>query len=226
MALSHSPRIVTDGLVLCLDAANPKSYPGSGTTWTDLSSNGRNATLTNGVGYSSSNLGSLVFDGIDDYVQVSGTLVTSQATFISWIKRNGNQSFYSGIVFSRGTSVSGMNYYSTTNKVGYTWNDSINTYNWDSGLTVPDLTWCMCAVSVSGSSATAYLCQSSGTTSATNNTSHTSTTLNDIKIGYDDNGAEPRYIKGDVSQVSIYNRALTPQEIQQNFKALRGRFSI
>jgi hypothetical protein len=52
MALSHSPSIVTDGLVLCLDAGNPKSYPGSGTTWTDLSGNGNNGTLVNGVGYS------------------------------------------------------------------------------------------------------------------------------------------------------------------------------
>jgi hypothetical protein len=51
MALSHSPKIITDGLVLCLDAGNPKSYPGSGTTWTDLSGNGNNGSLENGVGY-------------------------------------------------------------------------------------------------------------------------------------------------------------------------------
>jgi hypothetical protein len=67
MALSHSPSIVTDGLVLCLDAGNPKSYPGSGTTWTDLSGNGNNGTLVNGVGYSGDNLGSLSFDGVNDY---------------------------------------------------------------------------------------------------------------------------------------------------------------
>jgi hypothetical protein len=45
MAISYNPRIVTDGLVLALDAGNPKSYPGSGTTWTDLSGNGNNGTL-------------------------------------------------------------------------------------------------------------------------------------------------------------------------------------
>jgi len=66
VALSHSPKIVTDGLVLCLDAGNPKSYPGSGTTWTDLSGNSNNGTLVNGVGYNGSNLGSLSFDGVDD----------------------------------------------------------------------------------------------------------------------------------------------------------------
>jgi hypothetical protein len=73
LALSHSPSIVTDGLVLCLDAGNPKSYPGSGTTWTDLSGNGNNGTLVNGVGYSGSNLGSLVFDGSNDYVNWLGS---------------------------------------------------------------------------------------------------------------------------------------------------------
>ena len=66
MALHHFPRITTDGLVLCLDAGNPLSYPGTGTTWTDLSGNGNDGTLVNGVGYNGSNGGSLVFDGVDD----------------------------------------------------------------------------------------------------------------------------------------------------------------
>jgi hypothetical protein len=223
---AYGPKIITNGLVLALDAGNIKSYPGSGTTWTDLSGNGNNGTLTNGLTYSSSNGGSIVFDGVNDFVQIAGSIVTSQATFIVWIKRNEDQNFFSGIIFSRGTSVSGMNFYSTSNRIGYTWNDNINTYDWDSGLIVPNLTWCMCAISVSGSSATGYLCQSSGITSSTNNVSHTSTTLNDIKIGYDDAGAELRYIKGDVAQVSVYNRALTAAEISQNFNATRSRFGL
>ena len=68
MALAHSPRIVTDGLVLALDAGNAKSYPGSGTAWTDLSGNSNNGTLTNGSTYSSVDGGAIVFDGSDDYV--------------------------------------------------------------------------------------------------------------------------------------------------------------
>jgi hypothetical protein len=71
MGLSHSPSIITQNLVLCLDAANSKSYPGSGTTWTDLSGNGNNGTLANGVGYNSGNGGALVFDGVDDYVSLT-----------------------------------------------------------------------------------------------------------------------------------------------------------
>ena len=60
MGIGYGPRVITDGLVLALDAADVSSYPGSGTTWTDLSGNGNNGTLVNGVGYDN---GSLIFDG-------------------------------------------------------------------------------------------------------------------------------------------------------------------
>ena len=71
MGLSHSPRIVTDGLVMCLDAGNSRSYPGTGTVWTDLA--GNIGTLTNGPTFNSENGGSVVFDGTNDGVDVSGT---------------------------------------------------------------------------------------------------------------------------------------------------------
>lgn len=68
-----SASLVTDGLVLNLDAANPASYPGSGTTWTDLSGLDHNGTLTNGPTYSASPSGSIVLDGVNDYVTISET---------------------------------------------------------------------------------------------------------------------------------------------------------
>jgi hypothetical protein len=70
MAFNYSPKIVTDGLVLCLDAANNRSYPGSGTAWTDLSRGGNNGALTNGPTFNSANGGSIVFDGTNDYVEI------------------------------------------------------------------------------------------------------------------------------------------------------------
>lgn len=73
MGLSHSPRIVTNGLVLCLDAGNTRSYPGSGTTWTDLSGLNNTGTLTSGPTFSSVNGGAIVFDGVDDYVSITET---------------------------------------------------------------------------------------------------------------------------------------------------------
>jgi hypothetical protein len=72
---------VTDGLVLALDAGNAKSYPGSGTTWGDLSGNGNNGTLVNGVGYNGSNGGSLSFDGVDDNVTTGKVLVPRTGQF-------------------------------------------------------------------------------------------------------------------------------------------------
>ena len=73
MALIHSPKIVTDGLKYFLDAGNVKSYPGSGTTWRDLSGNGSNSELVNGPTYGSSNGGHIIFDGTNDYSRVTTT---------------------------------------------------------------------------------------------------------------------------------------------------------
>jgi hypothetical protein len=210
-------------LQLYLDAGNASSYSGSGTAWNDLSGNSRNGTLTNGPTYSATNGGSIVFDGSNDYVQCTGSLTVTAATFVTWIRRNGNQGQYDGILFSRGTSVTGMNL-QVSNQVAYTWNDAVNTYSWQSGLIVPDATWCMIAVSVTSTAATAYLCQTSGITTATNTVSHTSSVLNDIKIAWDD--AAARYFDGNIAIAQIYNIALSSGEISQNFQADRGRFEV
>ena len=78
-----SPSVITTGLQLYLDAGNASSYPGSGTTWTDLSGNSRDGTLTNGPTYSGTNGGSIVFDGSNDYVQCTGSLTVTAATFVT-----------------------------------------------------------------------------------------------------------------------------------------------
>jgi hypothetical protein len=215
--------VITAGLQLYLDAGNASSYPGSGTTWTDLSGNSRDGTLTNGPTYSSADGGSIVFDGTDDYVQCTGSLTVTAATFVTWIKRNGNQGQFDGILFSRQTNTTGMNL-QTSNQIGYTWNDAVNTYNWQSGLIIPDLTWCMIAVSVTSTAATAYLCQSSGTTTATNTVSHGSSLINDIKIARDE--FSTRYFTGNIAVAQLYDTALSATQISQNFEADRGRFGI
>jgi hypothetical protein len=82
----------------------------------------------------------------------------------------------------------------------------------------------MVAVSVTSTTATAYLCQASGINTATNTVSHTSTVLDDIKLAFDD--ATARYFTGNLAIAQLYNRALSAEEIQQNFNATRGRFRI
>jgi hypothetical protein len=214
--------IVTTGLALYLDAGNASSYPGSGTNWNDLSGNGRNGTLTLGPTYSSAGGGSIVFDGINDFVQCTGSLTVTAATFVSWIRRNGNQGQYDGILFSRGTNTTGMNF-QVSNQLGYHWNNNVNTYGWQSGLTIPDLTWCMIAVSVTSTAATAYLCQTSGITTATNTVSHGSSPLDDIKLALDDAG---RYFTGNIAISQLYNTALSAGQISQNFAVDRARFGV
>jgi hypothetical protein len=223
MAFNYSPKTITDGLVLYLDAANTRSYPGNGTVWSDLSRSGINGTLTNGPTFNSGNGGSVVFDGTNNFVQCTGSLTLTAATFVSWIRRNGTQGQYDGILFSRGTNVTGINF-QTSNQLGYHWNNAINTYGWQSGLTIPDATWCMVAVSVTSTTATAYLCQSGGITTATNTVSHGSSILNDIKLAQDDAGG--RFFTGNIAIAQIYNRALSSTEITQNFNATKGRYGL
>lgn len=101
MGINHQGPIVTDGLVLCLDAANPKSYPGSGTAWMDLSGNGNNGTLTNGPTYNSGNKGSIVFDGVNDYVRTNyqlQQLTFNQFSVSSWCNSSNFGKNYMGIV--------------------------------------------------------------------------------------------------------------------------------
>jgi hypothetical protein len=215
--------IVTSGLQLYLDAGNASSYSGSGTAWNDLSGNGRNGTLTNGPTYSSADGGSIVFSETTNYVQCSGSLTVTAATFVTWIRRNGNQGQYDGIFFSRGTNTTGLNVF-TSNQLGYHWNDSSSTYNWSSGLTIPNLTWCMIAVSVTSTNATAYICQTSGITTATNTVSHGSSVLNDIKLAVDD--AAARYFNGNIAIAQLYNVALSAEQVTQNFQADRTRFGV
>lgn len=90
MSYSNGPKIVTNGLVLYLDAGNSKSYPGSGTAWNDLSGNGNNGTLVNQPTYSSDNKGSVVFDGVNDHCitgsSTSLSMNNGSVTIDVWIK--------------------------------------------------------------------------------------------------------------------------------------------
>ena len=223
------PKIVTNGLVLNLDAGQQNSYPGTGTTWTDLSGNGRNGTLTNMEvpgDYTSTNGGILTFDGVNEYVACSGTLTLTTATFIVWIKRGAatGQAARAGLIMSRSPTATGMNLNPNLSNfaLAYHWNDDGSTYNWNSGLIIPLNSWSMCALTVTSSLATGYLYQASGLTTATNSTSHGSTSMSVINVGRD--AYESRPYLGSMAQALIYNRALTATEIRQNYLATKSRY--
>ena len=85
-AVEGGPNVVNSGLVLYLDAANNKSYPGSGTAWTDLSNSGNNITLTNGPTFSSTNNGNISFDGVNDYADFYAPNLGTTTTIELWCK--------------------------------------------------------------------------------------------------------------------------------------------
>jgi hypothetical protein len=222
--------VVKDGLVLYLDAGNDLSYPGSGTLWRDFSGFGNDGILLNGVGYNSDNGGSLSFDGVDDTVKISNSNTlkpSSQITIAAWVKpidittrlfseiyrkEDGDDrhlfSFQNnGTILSFGLSTGGT--YTeldvTINSTDYVnkWNYLVATYNGYSKIIYKNTV-------VIGTEARQGLIGTTGSA--------------DGYIGSSNNSEE--FITANISQVSIYNRALSPQEIQQNFNALRGRYGL
>jgi hypothetical protein len=211
MGINYNPRTVTDGLVLALDAANSKSYPGSGTTWTDLSGRGNTGTLTNGPTYSSANGGSLSFDGVDDYVNCgTPSISVGKITVNTWVKINAG-SLFQHIVDSSSNS---WHLAILSDNRPYFWNGSV--YH----QSAPILTvgqWYM-LTGVQGTTLDIYINGVLGQSIATD----VSVTTNTVNLGrFQGYG---RQLNGNIAQVSIYNRALTATEIQQNFNALRSRY--
>ena len=225
MGISYNPHIVSDGLVLCLDAANPRSYPGSGSTWYDLSGNGNNGTLVNGVGYSSDNAGSLVFDGVNDTVITGNSEITGNNPWsISlWVNVNisengvGRQGWIiwegSGSQFTNQLIAIGVNggkveiaHWSNDSVFG---NSSISFGSFQNIVVSFDSTnerIYINAVNTDGKSATLNITNGAWSIASAANINN--------------------FLKCNISQVLIYNRALSAQEIRQNFNATRGRNGI
>jgi hypothetical protein len=216
--------LVQSGLVLNLDAANPKSYPGSGTTWTDLSGNGNNGTLTNGATYSSANGGSIVFDGTDDIVNTS--YVSSNAfTWSVWFKTD------VGPVpgtFRNIISIPSPNYIlllldQSSPNLGFWTSDGLNG-GFLSTPTISVNTWYNAVFVREGNNITnGYKTYVNSVSYGTANTGTWSTT---DTLSFGGRTDTTQFLDGNIAQVSIYNRALTASEVQQNFNILRGRFGI
>jgi hypothetical protein len=220
------PDINENGLVLYLDAANRNSYPGSGTSWTDLSGNSNNGTLTNGPTFSSNNLGSIVFDGTNDYVIDSSTVNiptgNSSRTIQIWIypKTDTCPLVQLGI---GGNQIYIMSFYNITG-TSYLFTDGINVDNniTFSGTNLPTLNaWNHMTFGNSGQNWFYYLngiSKLSGTWSVTLNTVGQKYVIGNR----DDVSVNPT--NGNIAQTLIYNRALTATEILQNYNATKSRF--
>ena len=231
LTMKASEPIITAGLILNLDATNALSYPGTGTTLTDLSEQSNTGTLVGSPTYSSSP-GRIRFGG-SKYATTTRSDIELEktGTFIAWVYSTQTQAGYTGIIFNRtgfGGSTAlatGLDLFSNSS-VGYHWRDAAATYNWNSGLITPNNEWAMIAVSVGATSATAYLCKSSGITSATNTTNHASASGLNFYIAVDPAVIPGRNFIGDIAIAMVYNTTLSLSDITTNFNAQKSRFGL
>lgn len=217
------------GPVLCLDAGSKLSYPGTGTTWTDLSGNANNGTLVNGPTFSSANGGSIVFNGTSNYGQTSNLIIPATGAFSvgmfynlsgpgrgGLFERNFN-SPYNGMSFGQGGNSNWafniLSYANSANELSVTVTyPNLNTWYYDVGV-------------FNGTDTVLFYRngQNIGSTTGVNqgnlNTQGTRTPLLLFYRG-------DSYLPGKLSNVQIYNRALSATEVATNFELLRGRYGI
>jgi hypothetical protein len=236
MALIHSPRTVTDGLILALDAGNTKSYPGSGTSWTDLSGQGNTGTLTNGPTYSSADGGSIVFDGSNDYGSLSSLNLSTLM--------NGSNNFSLSLWFNTDSFpattsflVSPVLFWAGNRAIYFVFGDSApadqfsvrvnQNSTWQSPVqnnsTLSTGTWYNMLVTYNSSSG--YILYQNGTSVDTSSTTGSISSFNDLNPQIGSLTIQgTRYYDGKISQILIYNKALTASEVQQNYNSLKGRY--
>jgi hypothetical protein len=244
MATLYAPRIVTDGLVLCLDAANPRSYPGSGASWVDVSGNGNTGTLTNGPTFSGDNGGVIVLDGVNDYAAISAPSPfsgTKLFTFEMWVNFTSITGNFGSVnkgawLFGGGTGTGGgQSHLAVLSSSNTTFTPATIAFGRGGGGTtgtlsisvstlMSNLRWYQIILTRSSTSAQAlYL---NGINIGSGNVS------NSFDDGQTDFGAIhgsstfSGFLNGKIGGIRTYNRALTAAEVLQNYNATRSRFGI
>jgi len=236
MSVFGGPNIIEDGLVLCLDAGNTKSYPGTGTTWTDLTRGGNTGTLS-GPAFSSANRGYFTCNGTSNYVLANNTSLnskfssTSVSHFIWFYPTSAGQ-----IVSELGQTTINANWHdsnieiSTGGAVSFgTW---ANIFPYTNKVTSSNLsfnTWYYMGFSYNGTTLTAYINGSPiGTTNFTRQAPYNNGYQTHYALCATDstNMGTGGYAGGQIGSFVVYNRALAATEVLQNFNAIRGRYDI
>jgi hypothetical protein len=228
MALAHSPRIITDGLVLCLDAGNTKSYPGSGTTWTDLSGNGYTATISGTSVWNNTYGGQFDFGDVaqtTQYITLPHQAAQSTGTSYTmefWMKPVSSSAKY----FCSMATAADNNYFLLQQN-----STSLQRYTGTGGISYSNNEILQFCVVRNGSDTGTFYKNGGSATSATNITVINGVANNGWNLNQEQDtvggsfDANQNY-RGAFMIVKLYNKALTASEIQQNFNALRGRFGI
>jgi len=240
MAAYKGPKIITDGLVMQLDAADIRSYPGTGTLWSDvaIANNFINATLIASPTYNTGNKGYFTFNGTTQYANVGSSPVinalTTSVTVSSWVNIAAYPTSGRPSIYTTGAGVGGLSQQTylrlnftgasleigTTNTVG---TDHKTTYAY-SNLTLN--TWYNIVGKYTGAAWQLYvngiLANSTVDFTGPQNVGYTT-----ILVGAELNsGLYRQFLNGSVASVYVYNTALSNEQILQNFVALRGRYLV
>jgi hypothetical protein len=238
--IAYYGNTVTNGLVLSLDAAKRDSYPGSGTAWRDISGNGNNGTLTNGPTFNSDNGGSIVFDGVDDFIELGDVLdlETNSLTVNHWLNIN----TYSVQVFMSKALAGGQNYRFST-AMGSPINNRLYAFMQGNGggditpygsTILPLNTWFMATYVFNRTSSikiyyngveetltgTSDISQWNGLNFQSNNPFRLGTYTQANNVGI----IAP--MSGKMASTQIYFRALSASQVLQNYNALKSRYGL
>lgn len=234
MAFNYSPKIVTNGLLVYMDAGNTKSYPGNGTAWTDLGKNqSNNGVLTNSPTFDSSNNGSIIFDGTNDYVVSSAAYsLPAQVTYNFWVKHSAiasEQTLYSdggqggapsGYVWIyRAISGSSGIFFQYSNGSVAAATSTTGMYTGFNGV------WLNVGLTVDYTGAVINWYKNGVLLSGPNSLAGTpQTPVSRTKFIGAYNAGLTNPFNGNISIVQIYNRILSASEMLQNYNALKSRY--
>ena len=221
--------IVTDGLLLYLDAANPKSYLDPNTTWGDLTYYKNNGTLINGPTWSSENKGTIVFDGVDDYVVTDSIVGSTEFTICVWCKVNYDDSDDYGRIVEKGFN----NEWSLTinkglmnTKFNFQYYDNINIVISNTDVNPTKYQYVVCTIEDDGGLKTGSIYVDG----VFDNSDTRDVTLignaEPITIGAQQNELGLSSLSGNIPLIQYYGRALTASEILQNYNETKTRFGL
>jgi len=237
MALAHSPRIVRDSLILYVDAANSKSYPGSGTTWKDLSGSNHHLTLNNGPTFNSNFGGYLDFDGTNDSAtaeigNLAGT--TKDATMSIWMDGDYGSSIHKGLIgFRQSGEDNGffiLRLEDTNDQLEMRVANSAGTFDVkDATNNVPTVNtriWCNLCLTYSNSNTliTGYYNGKKLGSTTTNATAFQSDMKSFSIAKSSHSTGHMAHMKA--SSAMLYEKCLSSSEVEQNYNALKSRFGL
>lgn len=220
--LIYTPSIVTDSLVFYFDAGNTSSYPGSGTTWTDLSGNGYNANLVNGPTYSTLGGGSIRFDGSNDYATLASIDFRRDFTMEAWVYYDNGI----GSLFGQGsTSVNnGLHIVWQSLSRGLVFGMYGNDLDYSSFSTADYNKWKHLVFTYNHSTYLKQIYQN-GTLIASG-TGNAYSGTGTFRLGVSYSSGNYNYLKGYMGIARSYFKVLSSSEVSQNYNADSLRFGI